>query len=76
MNNPIYTPSVQRETDNLMALYKITFPTAISFEIVRACIFAVKVLERKEADMTGYGDTINYTSEYYQEMIKYLNDQL
>jgi hypothetical protein len=76
MNNLIYTPSVQREADSLMASYRKTFPTAITFEIVRACIFTAKVLERKESDMTGNGDTINYTSEYYQEMIKYLNAQL
>ena len=83
MNHLIYTPSVQRQADNLMQSYKISNPSATRAEIVRVCTLAVRLTMRMEAEKSGFDyldscqDNLHgYTFEFYKEMIQYLNAQL
>ena len=78
MNNLIYTPAVQRQADNLMKSYYLSKPSASRAEVVRVCILAVRLAMQMEAEQTGYDvDNLrSYTSEFYTEMIQYLNAQL
>ena len=78
MNNLDYTPSVKRQADNLMKSYYMHKPSAQRAEVVRVCVMAVRLAMQMEAEQTGYDvDNLrSYTSEFYIEMIQYLNAQL